>query len=212
MLISTLDRHPRLGGAIVFGAALTLGWLWAGPVAASIVAVYASIAVRIMVNRHRDTDARRAAAHATDGLVALTAELRAGAEPSVVTAAVLPTIRSAGAAGARTANRITAACRVVDVTGARLAELLDRLEEDVRAAARVRDLARAQAAGAQATAGLLAALPVAGIALGYGIGADPLRELLHTNIGAVCAGLALTLQVAGIAWADRLARSTRNTA
>jgi tight adherence protein B len=55
----------------------------------------------------------------------------------------------------------------------------------------------------------LAGLPIAGIALGYGVGADPLHELLHTRIGAICAGLALALQVAGLGWADRLARLTR---
>jgi tight adherence protein B len=205
-------RHPRLGAVILASSGAGLGWICSGPVAAGIAATYASIAARIIVGRHRDASERTAAGHATDGLVALTAELRAGAEPSSATAAVLPTIRGSGAVGARTAERISAACRVAEVTGARLADLLDRLEEDVRATARVRELAYAQAAGVQATAWLLAALPIAGIALGYGIGADPLHELLHTRIGAACAGIALLMQIVGLAWASRLARATRAAA
>ena len=64
--------------------------------------------------------------------------------------------------------------------------------------------AAAQAAGARATAWLLAALPLGGIALGYGIGVDPLGVLLHTPIGAGCAVGATALQVTGLLWAERL--------
>jgi tight adherence protein B len=210
-LASLVDAHSRSIGLIVAALAGIVAGLAAGPVAAGIAAVYAAIALRVVASRRSDAVERAAAARAADGLVALTAELRSGAEPSSVTVAVLPTIRASGSTGLRTAERISAACRVADITGARLADLLDRLEEDVRATARVRDLAYAQAAGAQATAWLLAGLPIAGIALGYGIGADPLHELLHTRIGGACAGIALVLQVAGLAWASRLARATRGT-
>ena len=51
---------------------------------------------------------------------------------------------------------------------------------------------------------LLAALPLGGIALGYGIGADPLQVLLHTTLGAACAIGAVILQCAGLLWCDRL--------
>lgn len=57
-----------------------------------------------------------------------------------------------------------------------------------------------------ATAWLLAALPLAGIGVGY-IGADQLRILLHAATGAGCALLALALQVAGLAWSRRLTAS-----
>ena len=67
--------------------------------------------------------------------------------------------------------------------------------------------AAAQAAGARATAWLLAGLPVGGIALGYGIGVDALDVLLHTPIGAGCAIAAAALQLAGLAWAERLSGS-----
>jgi tight adherence protein B len=98
----------------------------------------------------------------------------------------------------------TAVWRLAEQTGAPAADLVDRIEADARAADRARASAAAQAAGAQATALLLAALPLGGIALGFAIGADPLQVLLHTSLGAACAGSALLLQCAGLAWADRL--------
>jgi tight adherence protein B len=71
---------------------------------------------------------------------------------------------------------------------------------------RVRLAAAAHAAGTRATAGLLAVLPVAGIGVGYGMGADPLAVLLGTPLGAGCALAALLFQVAGLVWTDRLSR------
>jgi tight adherence protein B len=102
-------------------------------------------------------------------------------------------------------TELTAAVwRLAEQTGAPAADLVERIEADARAADRGRASAAAQAAGAQATALLLAALPVGGIALGYAIGADPLQVLLHTPLGAACAAGAVFLQCAGLFWADRL--------
>jgi len=201
-----LDRHSRAATAGVALAAGTGATCIAGMIAGGIAAVYAAMTVRVVLARRRDNAQHRAAGEAMDGLSALAADLRAGVDPDHAAAAVLPSIRSAGPAGARTAGRIAAACRVADVTGARLADLMERLEGDTRDLARLEASARAQAAGTRATAWLLAGLPAAGIALGYGIGANPLHELLHTAVGAICAGLALLLQVAGLLWTDRLAR------
>ncbi|MEU1889491.1 hypothetical protein ABZ491_28920 [Micromonospora rifamycinica] len=96
------------------------------------------------------------------------------------------------------------AVRLADRTGAPLAELLERVEADARAFDRGLAGAAAQAAGANATALLLAGLPLGGIALGYGIGVDPLAVLLHTPVGAGCALAAMGLQVGGLLWAERL--------
>ncbi|BCJ58992.1 hypothetical protein Jiend_24140 [Micromonospora endophytica] len=97
-----------------------------------------------------------------------------------------------------------AAVRLADSTGAPLAELVERIEADARSTDRGLAAAAAQAAGARATAWLLAALPLGGIGLGYGIGVDPLEVLLHTPIGGSCAIVAVALQVVGLLWADRL--------
>jgi tight adherence protein B len=95
--------------------------------------------------------------------------------------------------------------RLAERTGAPVADLVDRIEADGRAADRGRAAAAAHAAGARATALLLAGLPAGGIALGYAIGVDPLRVLLRTPLGAACVAGALILQLGGLAWADRLA-------
>ncbi|WP_325049919.1 type II secretion system F family protein [Micromonospora radicis] len=97
-----------------------------------------------------------------------------------------------------------AAVRLADRTGAPLAELVERIEADARSADRALAAAAAQAAGARATAWLLAALPLGGVALGYGIGVDPLQVLLYTPIGGACAVAAIALQLVGLVWADRL--------
>ncbi len=97
-----------------------------------------------------------------------------------------------------------AAVRLADRTGAPLAELVERIEADARSTDRGLAAAAAQAAGARATAWLLAALPLGGIGLGYGIGVDPLQVLLYTPIGGGCAIAAVALQVVGLLWAERL--------
>lgn len=97
-----------------------------------------------------------------------------------------------------------AAVRLADRTGAPLAELVERIEADARSTDRGLAAAAAQAAGARATAWLLAALPLGGVGLGYGIGVDPVAVLLHTPIGGACAVAAIVLQVAGLLWTERL--------
>jgi hypothetical protein len=70
----------------------------------------------------------------------------------------------------------------------------------------MRSAVRAQSAGAYTTSVVLAALPLLGLGIGAGMGADPLRELLFTRLGAVCAIGAVLFQCAGIAWTSRLIR------
>ncbi|HET9517036.1 MAG TPA: hypothetical protein VFO77_04855 [Actinoplanes sp.] len=115
---------------------------------------------------------------------------------------------SAGRAVSSEVHRLceltAAGWRLAERTGAPVADLIDRIEADARAVDRARAATAAQAAGARATALLLAGLPAGGIALGYGIGADPLAVLLHTPLGAACATGAVLLQLGGLAWAERL--------
>jgi tight adherence protein B len=207
-----LDRAPRRSIGVAAVVAALAGAAIAGPVAGLIAAAYAGAAVIFAVRYRRERAGRAAQALALDAFVALVAELRAGADTGAAMTPVVPVLRSAGATGTRLAAQAMAARRVSEVTGARLSGLLDRLEEDVRAVSRARGAASAQAAGAQATAGLLAAMPAGGLALGYGIGTDPLHVLLHTRPGAVCALLAVAFQFAGLGWSSRLTRATREAA
>lgn len=200
-------RRRRLLAAASVGGG-TLGWCLGGPVAAVVLAAYGGLAGRAVSRRHLGQQRQRRRAQRIDALAALAADLRAGLP---VRPADPLTARSTGRATGtgrgtddRLADLATAATRLAEQTGAPLADLLERIEADARSTDRARGAAVAQAAGATATAWLLAGLPVGGIALGYGIGVDPLAVLLHTPIGGACAVTALGLQLAGLAWTERL--------
>jgi hypothetical protein len=190
-----------LSVAILVGGA---GVVAGGPVAGIAAAAYGGLVIQRLLRRRSAVLASRAARRLLDELCALAADLRAGLPPSVAT---LPP----GAAG-RTAELARAAVRLAERTGAPLADLVERIEADARAMDRGLASAEAQAAGARATAWLLAALPLGGIALGYGIGVDPVRILLHTPIGVVCGVGAIALQLTGLAWADRLSAESGRAA
>jgi tight adherence protein B len=200
-------RRPRRLIAISAVAAGLIAGVVGGPVAALVCAVYGVLGARAWVRRvaqRRDAAAR---SRTLDDLSALAADLRAGLPPVEVadTFATGAVSRAAVRSGRRIGELIAAVWRLADHTGAPAADLVERIESDARAADRARASAAAEAAGSQATALLLAALPAGGIALGYGMGADPLRILLHTPLGGACAVTAVLLQLAGLLWADRLA-------
>lgn len=220
------DGPPRraVGAAVLTGAAT--GWIVAGPVAGLVLAAYGALGARAAVRRAGRRRAVAARSRSLDNLNALAADLRAGLAIGPL-GAVSTTAGSATGAGAtqrfssgvaagddaaqshelfdpRLAELTTAVWRLAEQTGAPAADLVERIEADARAGDRSRAMAAAQAAGAQATALLLAALPIGGIALGYGIDVDPLQVLLHTPMGAACAIGAVLLQCGGLLWADRL--------
>ncbi|WP_422772864.1 type II secretion system F family protein [Plantactinospora sp. WMMC1484] len=201
-----LARRMPPWRAVLVGVALggVGGELAGGPVAAFIAAAYTGLAVRRLLRRHADRSAERTHRQQLDDLCALAADLRAGLPP---VNAVRVTERPAGATAL-----VRAAVGLAEQTGAPLADLVERIEADARAMERGLAAAEAQAAGARATAWLLAALPAGGIALGYGIGVDPLDILLHTPLGAGCAIGAVTLQLAGLLWAARLGAAGRTAA
>jgi tight adherence protein B len=208
-----IGESPKRTTLVVAGLAGVAGAALGGPVAAIAGLAYGGLAARAALRRRTTQHAERARRRQLDGLCALAADLRAGLPVSTATLDSTGTVMgedtgpSVAPAGGQP-NRITglarSAVRLAEQTGAPLADLLDRIEADARAMDRGLAAAAAQAAGARATAMLLAGLPLGGIALGYGIGVDPLAVLLRTPIGAGCAVGAIGLQLAGLAWADRL--------
>ncbi|MEU6075844.1 hypothetical protein [Micromonospora sp. NPDC047074] len=213
-----LTASPRRTLLLVASAGAGSGLLLAGPVAAVAVGGYGTLAARALIRRQDGRYAVRARRRRLDQLCGLAADLRAGLPVPVAAERLTgdqsvdgggsprdrPTVGD-GRGGAGRLDRLArAAVRLADQTGAPLAELLERIEADARASDRGLAAADAQAAGARATAWLLAALPLGGIGLGYGIGVDPVSVLLHTPVGGVCAVVAIALQVAGLFWAERL--------
>ncbi|MFH9723804.1 type II secretion system F family protein [Streptomyces sp. NPDC017254] len=197
--------------------------------------VAGAVAVPLVGRRLRAAEHRREREARGERVVALcgavVGELRAGWQPAQALsfaaretgalggeeAAVLAAARFGGdvpaalrrAAGQDGADGLAgmAACWQVAVDGgAGLAAGLDRLEAALRDHREQRERLRAELAGAWATVAVLAVLPLAGVALGAALGADPLRVLLHTPAGLGCLVVGGALEAAGLWWAARIVR------
>ncbi|MFJ9079145.1 type II secretion system F family protein [Streptomyces sp. NPDC102278] len=140
-----------------------------------------------------------------DGLGAVEAGvLAAAAFGGDVVAALREASRQPGAEGLAG----MAACWRVSVDGgAGLAAGLDRLEGALRAERDRQESLRAQLAGARSTAVVLALLPLVGLVIGTGLGADPLAVLLHTPVGWGCLVAGAVLEALGMLWCRRIVRA-----
>ena len=209
-----MDRHGRCGirrATVAWAglAAALLGFIASGPVAGAVLGAYGACGAAAGVRRLRHGAEARSHRAAVDAVVGLAAELRAGIPASVALATAAPMLEGPAVLGADATSvgrRVAAAAHLAESTGAPLADVLDRLDAHLRAVDRARGTAAAQAAGARASAGLLAAMPLGGVGLGFLVDTDPLHVLLHTPLGAGCLVGAVGLQLAGLAWSVRLSR------
>lgn len=159
---------------------------------------------------------------------AVSAELRAGAAPrealwratrdqsrfaAVAAAArspsgdVVAALRGLGTlAGGASADDLATAWLVCESTGGRLAAPIARLAGAWRDDEQVRREVTAALAGPRATAVLLAGLPVAGLAMGSALGADPVALLRQPSIALVVLVPGLLLEAAGLVWTAGITR------
>lgn len=106
--------------------------------------------------------------------------------------------------------RLIAGVRLSQRTGCALADVVAAVESDLARSGHQRTELRATAAGHRATVALLAGLPILGLAMGSGIGAEPVRILTTTTIGHVLLVAGVALELAGLAWGRRMtARALR---
>jgi tight adherence protein B len=207
-LVWLVNAYPRLSVAVAGLAALAAGGLSGGPVLALIAGAYVTLAAnawRRQVARRRLDRTYTQLLHAIENAAS---DLRAGLVPD----APPPGPVQVDAALAAAVARLDAAYRISEALGTPLADLLDRVDADLRAGQRLRLAVRAQTAGAQATSLLLAGLPVVGLGLGASLGVDPVDQLLHTPVGAGCGLGAVVLQCLGLAWTARLVRGATTEA
>lgn len=118
--------------------------------------------------------------------------------------------RRPGGTGSATAGALPgaiAACRLTHELGAPLAEVLQRCAEGLTEAGHARAARAVALAGPRATARLLGWLPVLGLLLGAGIGADPVAVLLGGGLGSACLVAGAALMVAGRRWVVALERA-----
>jgi tight adherence protein B len=196
-------------------------------VAASAVGTFAALSIaatRRRAARRRSAATRRAAILEACDLLA--AELKAGQppvralgyaaqawvelEPAATQARlggdVAEALRMVGSRpGGDALAMVAAAWQVAFRTGAGLAGVLDRVTDGLRAEDATRREVVATLGAPRATARLLAVLPVFGLLLGTGIGADPWTFLLATAPGLLCLALGCALAVAGLLWVERIA-------
>ncbi|MET7618393.1 type II secretion system F family protein [Streptomyces sp. NPDC005408] len=194
-----------------------------------------AVAVPLVRRQLRARELRRERERRAEGVItlcgAVAGELRAGLQPGQALlfaarstgvlggaeAAVLAAARFGGDVpqalreaarepGADGLAGVAACWRVAVDSGAGLAAGLDRLEAALRAERDQQADLKAQLAGARSTIGLLALLPLAGLGMGWALGAEPLRVLLHTPAGLMCLVVGGVLEAAGLCWAGRIVR------
>jgi tight adherence protein B len=195
------------------------------PLVAGLAASLAFVAGRSWAGRAR---ARRSADRLrslTEGLGALGAELRSGRSFEAATeaavaacagdecgAALARALRIPGPAAApddelgAALDRVSAGVLLSARTGCSLAAVAAAVEDDLRAGQRLRQELRTATAGPRASAILLAGLPLVGLAMGSGVGADPWRVLTTTGPGQVLLVVGVALEVLGLLWSERLVR------
>lgn len=111
--------------------------------------------------------------------------------------------------GAEALHSVGAAWQVSARSGAALAGVLGRLSDTLRADEEARREVDACLAAPRATARILAVLPVVGLALGTGVGSDPVAVLSGSVLGAGCVAAGSALAVAGVFWVERIAARAR---
>jgi tight adherence protein B len=226
-----LDRRVAPGAAALLAAAGVA--VLSTAVVAGLAGIGAGLGVRSVQRRRRAQAGQRQVDALAEALGVLAAELRAGRSvqdaattavagcPDPETAAALgpvlrlgidpgpagsPSTRQATEETTRVLTRVAAAVRLSARTGCSLAAVVTAVEDDLRARARAGTELRAAVAGPRASATVLAGLPVLGLLMGSGVGADPWRVLTTTGTGTVLLLAGVGLEVAGLAWSDRLVR------
>jgi tight adherence protein B len=226
---AAVPRRPPLLACVLFAVcALPVLMPPALVVAAALVGVTIG---RRFAQRNRDRRRTREAAAMLGALDVLVGELRVGAHPAAAfgvaanevdgaTAAGLRSVAARARMGADVADGIRSVAResalpaqwerlavcwlLAQGYGLGIATMLQAAQRDL--AQRQRFTARVSAgmAGARATAAVLAALPVIGIALGQLIGADPVRFLLSRGPGGWLLVIGVAFACAGLLWSDRI--------
>jgi tight adherence protein B len=221
--------RPLTAGPTAVGA--LGGLLLAGPGGAVAGALVALTAHRRRRRRRAVDDAAAGAGELADAVSRMSEELRAGGHPAAVLAGVDadgPRARAVLAAAAVAArlgdavpdalrreaarrpglaadiDRIATAWAMAERYGVPLAELLAQAHRDIRWRVRFAGTVRAQLAGPRATALVLTALPVLGLALGQLVGADPVAVLRDGLLGQAMLVVGAGLAAAGAAWSERI--------
>ncbi|MBT2206814.1 type II secretion system F family protein [Actinomadura sp. NEAU-AAG7] len=118
--------------------------------------------------------------------------------------------RSADQPGAEGLRLLAACWRIGAERGGTLATVLDGLAAALRDEEALRQDVTVQLAGPRATARLLAALPLLGVAMAAALGAHPISFLCGSLPGLACLTTGVGLNATGLWWTRRLARAAES--
>ncbi|MCA0144742.1 type II secretion system F family protein [Blastococcus sp. LR1] len=167
----------------------------------TLIEVLAAFAAELRAGRTLEEAVRGAVADCPDEDTAA-ALVRAVRAP----VASVPGMAASADGRASALDRLSAAVALSARTGCSLAAVVSAVEDDLRARQRRRRELLVATAGPRASARLLAGLPLLGLAMGSGVGADPWQVLTRTGTGQVLLVVGVLLEGAGIAWTGRLVR------
>jgi tight adherence protein B len=194
------------------------------PLVAVLAGIGAGLAGRAWMRRRDDVSDEQRLTGLVAGLAALAADLRTGrsldeatgaaaaacGDPStghdLVRAVRVPDRPVAEGRLREPLARLSGAVRLSGRTGCSLADVVSSVEDDLRARHRLDLELRSATAAPRAGALLLAGLPVLGLVMGSGVGADPWTVLTTTGTGQVLLVAGVGLELAGVAWSSRLVR------
>ncbi len=217
-------------GAVVASAAVVGGTaMLLDGTSLALALIVVGVATALVAGWRRARD-RAAAVQRADRVVevceSLAGELRAGQPPVRAlehAVAVWPELAPAAAAarlggdvpaairrlgtlpGAGGLAEVASAWQVSSASGATMAVALARVADSARRRRATARLVASELASAQATARMVAVLPVAVLGMGTGLGGDPWGFLLTTPGGLVCLGGGAGLGLAGLGWIERIA-------
>jgi tight adherence protein B len=225
-------RSPKPRRRVLVLAACVLVGLLGGPAALIATAMVGTVVGRGIRARARRRSRLAATSAVADGLAAFVAELKAGAHPAAAAAGaaqdaeepaatVLTGIASTARLGgdvttaldtmSRTRPELTSALgplarawSLSDHHGVPLADVLDAVRRDLERRVAFTGQVAARMAGPQASAAVLAGLPLFGVLLGELSGAHPLHVLTSTGVGQVLLVAGALLICAGLLWSARL--------
>ncbi|SFQ73726.1 tight adherence protein B [Amycolatopsis arida] len=212
---------------LVFGAVAVVA-VAGGPAVAAAVVLLTLAGWLFLRARSRHRAEVSAGATLAEAVRATAAELRAGAHPvraveaaaadaaspaAAVLRSLAATVRLGGAVDAdamaradggkaprAVVERLARAWTLAHRHGLPLADVLDAVCRDLDTSVRFAQQSEARMAGPRTSAVVLAVLPLAGIALGEAMGAEPLGVLTTTATGQVLLVLGCALVCAGVAW------------
>jgi tight adherence protein B len=132
--------------------------------------------------------------------------LRAVAARARLGADVTAGVRAAARSSALPAHwdRLAACWQLASDHGLAIATLMRAAQRDIAERQRFSARVSSGMAGARATAGILAGLPVLGVLLGQLIGARPLSFLLSGHAGGGLLVVGSMLACGGLLWSDRI--------